>query len=155
MNYTSSAIVHYDLQWIREEKALFSEALAIISSRLNIDPDSVFMGGYSEGGFHTSFLGERVLDRLAGLIILGAGRHAVDHYSISKRRGIRGKPIFIGVGQYDHQNPHAKNTAQFYTRCEADVTFEEWPGVGHGINTPEFPSKMLLNWLENICATKR
>jgi hypothetical protein len=32
------------------------------------------------------------------------------------------------------------------------VTYEEWPGVEHGINTPEFPSKLLLNWLENIFA---
>jgi predicted esterase len=66
---------------------------------------------------------------------------------------IHNKPIFIGVGQNDSvHNPRAKKAARNYKLWGADVTFEEWPGVGHGIRTAEFPSKLLLNWLEGIFA---
>jgi hypothetical protein len=164
MNYTPSGYsgLHHGRQWIRAERALFLEALKITSSRLNVDLELVFMGGASKGGYHTGIIGERVLDSLAGLIILAAGRYAIvkkdtasrtryvtyDHYPLSKK-GIRGKRIFIGVGENDTgHNQRARLGARLYESWGADVTFEEWPGVGHIDIAPEFPSKMLLNWLK-------
>lgn len=152
MNYTKPVSDRRDRQWLSGEKALFFEALAMVSARLSVDPEMVFMGGYSQGGYHTTLLGERVLDRLAGLIILGAGRFFIDH-TPPPMESIRGKPIFIGVGENDSvHNPRAKDAAKTYELWGANVTFEEWPGVGHSINTVEFPSKILLNWLERIFA---
>ena len=136
-------------QWVRREKAQFFEVLEMVSKRLNIDPDLIFMGGYSQGGYHTTLLGEQVLDKLAGLIILGAGRFFIDH--TPPGRNIGNKPVFIGVGEKDEvHNPRAKRAAGNYKRWGADVTFEEWAGVGHGIGTPVFPSKILLSWMEDI-----
>ena len=152
MNYTPLDQGKRTPRWLGREKAFFLEALAMVSARLSVDPEMVFMGGYSQGGYHTTLLGEEVLDRLAGLIVLGAGRFFIDH-SPPPTRLIHNKPIFIGVGENDStHNPRAKEAARNYQIWGADVTFEEWPGVGHGINTPEFPSKILLNWLEGIFA---
>lgn len=152
MNYTLPGYSRYSPQMAGKEQAFFLEALAMVSARLNVEPEMVFMGGYSQGGYHTTFLGERVLDRLAGLIILAAGRYAVDRRP-PPMGSIQGRPVFIGVGQNDSvHNPRARKAAQTYERWKAHVTFEEWPGVGHGINTPEFPSKILLNWLEEVFA---
>ncbi|MDQ1316681.1 MAG: hypothetical protein QG588_329, partial [Candidatus Poribacteria bacterium] len=154
MNYSSQAAEHLGLNFVRFERALFLETLDMVSARLNVDKKIIFMGGYSQGGYSTTLLGEQVIDKLAGFIILGAGRYAVDRYP-PLSRSIRGKPIFIGVGQNDSvHNPRARLAANTYMGWGADVTFEEWAGVGHGINTPEFPSKKLLIWLNDI-VTKR
>ena len=154
MNYSSQAAEHLGLGFVRFERALFLETLDMVSARLNVDKKIIFMGGYSQGGYSTTLLGEQVIDKLAGLIILGAGRYAVDRYP-PLPRSIRGKPIFIGAGQNDTvHNPRARRAANTYMGWGADVTFEEWVGVGHGINTPEFPSKKLLPWLNNV-VTKR
>ena len=152
MNYTPLDSGRRTPQWLDKEKAFFFEALAMVSARLSIDPEMIFMGGYSQGGYHTTLLGEQILDRLAGLIILGAGRLFVDHTPPSSRL-IKSKPVFVGVGENDSvHNPRAKKAAINYERWGADVIFEEWPGVGHGIRTQEFPSKKLLNWMEEIFA---
>jgi len=152
MNYTPLDSGRRTPQWLAKEKAFFFEALAMVSARLSVDPEMIFMGGYSQGGYHTTLLGEEMLDRLAGLIILGAGRFFIDHSPPSMKL-IHNKPIFIGVGQNDSvHNPRAKKAAKTYELWGANVTLEEWPGVGHGIRTAEFPSKILLNWLEEIFA---
>ncbi len=150
MNYTPLDSGRRTPEWVKREKAFFFEALEMVSARVSVDPEMIFMGGYSQGGYHTTLLGEEVLDRLAGLIILGAGRFFVDQ-SPPPTRLIHNKPVFIGVGQEDTvHNPRAKKAASNYQLWGADVTFEEWPGVGHGIRTSEFPSKLLLDWLEKI-----
>ncbi len=152
MNYNPLDSGRRTPEWVKKEKAFFFEALEMVSARLSVDPEMIFMGGYSQGGYHTTLLGEEVLDRLAGLIILGAGRFFIDH-SPPPMRLIHSKPVFIGVGQEDTvHNPRAKKAARNYQLWGADVTFEEWPGVGHGIRTAEFPSKLLLDWLEEIFA---
>lgn len=155
MNYTPAAEKGTNLISIKAEKAFFSEVLDILTKRLNIDKRMIFMGGYSQGGYHTSLLGERLLDNLAGLIILGAGRFTTDRYP-PLLKSISGKPIFIGVGEQDMAHkPRAKSAANVYQAWNASVTYEEWPGFGHHINTPEFPSKILLEWMNNICQKRR
>ena len=130
------------------EKALFDEALAIVSARLNIAKELIFMGGYSQGGYSTTVLGEQMLDKLAGLIVLGAGRTYVDRSSPPGQQ-IRGKPIFYGVGELDEKhNPRARNAVEMYRKWGADVTFEEWEGVEHsGPFSLMLQSTQMLDWL--------
>ena len=117
------------------EKACFNEAVEIVSTRLNVNMKLAFMGGFSQGGYSTSALGERLLDRLAGLVILGAAR-PYGRQLPPRADAIRGKPVFIGVGKKD--DPHrarALAAVTFYKRLGADVTYESWPDLGHTINT--------------------
>jgi predicted esterase len=144
MNYATEAYSHgLGRERIGPEQAFFAEALSIVSSQLNINPKMVFMGGYSQGGYSTTILGEQLLDQLAGLIILGASRSYVDRYPPPAKQ-IQGKPIFIGVGENDERKPQAKETVQIYKDWGADVTFEEWPGARHGDEPKE---TKLLDWL--------
>lgn len=155
MNYTPPAESGTNLLSIKTEKAFFNEVLDILTKQLNIDQKLIFMGGYSQGGYHTSLLGERLLDKLAGLIILGAGRFTAERYP-PLLKSISGKPIFIGVGEQDMvHKTRAKVAANVYQSWNANVTYEEWPGVGHQINTSEFPSKIMLEWLNNVCQKRR
>ena len=130
-----------------KEKRFFDEALALISTRLNVATEYIFMGGYSQGGYSTTVLGEQLLDRLAGRIVLGAGRRDVD-MNPPPAELIRGHPVFYGAGELD--DPHyqrAKRAAQLYTKWGADVTFEGWENETHSLS-PQWSTKTKMQeWL--------
>ena len=118
-----------------KEKIFFDEALELISTRVNVAKEYIFMGGYSQGGYSTTVLGEQLLDRLAGRLVLGAGRRDVD-MNPPPAELIRGHPIFYGAGELD--DPHyqrAKRASGFYTEWGADVTFEGWENETHSLSS--------------------
>lgn len=102
MNYATDAYYkgHLPPTKTAPEKAFFNEVMVLVSARLNIAPDYIFMGGYSQGGYSTTVLGEQLLDRLAGFLILGAGRRNVDTEPPPAEL-IRGYPIFYGAGELE------------------------------------------------------
>ena len=129
------------------EKAFFNEVMVLVSARLNIATDYIFMGGYSQGGYSTTVLGEQLLDRLAGFLILGAGRRNVDVEPPSAEL-IRGHPIFYGAGELDDPHyPRAKRAAGFYTEWGADVTFEGWKDETHKLSPQWMTKTKMREWL--------
>ena len=130
-----------------KEKIFFDEALELISTRLNVAKEYIFMGGYSQGGYSTTVLGEQLLDRLAGRIVLGAGRRDVD-MNPPPTELIRGHPVFYGAGELD--DPHyqrAKRAAQLYTEWGADVTFEGWENETHSLSPKWSTKTKMREWL--------
>ena len=129
------------------EKAFFNEVMALVSARLNIATDYIFMGGYSQGGYSTTVLGEQLLERLTGFLILGAGRRNADTEPPSAEL-IRGHPIFYGAGELDDPHyPRAKRASGFYKAWGADVTFEGWQDETHKL-TPKWLTKTKMReWL--------
>lgn len=98
-----------------------------------------FIGGFSQGGWSTGKLSELSPDTWAGIIITGAGRGS----SISEPN-VKGKAIFIGIGETDPSNAAAKSAAQFYKEHGADVTLEEFKGKAHAVDTAD---AVLRKWL--------
>ena len=130
-----------------KEKTFFDEALELISTRVNVAKEYIFMGGYSQGGYSTTVLGEQLLDRLAGRFVLGAGRRDVD-MNPPPAELIRGHPVFYGAGELD--DPHyqrAKRAAQLYTEWGADVTFEGWPDETHSLSPKWLTKTKMREWL--------
>jgi tetratricopeptide (TPR) repeat protein len=148
MNYATDAYYHkLRFTTTAPEKIFFDEALEIISTRVNVDQDYIFMGGYSQGGYSTTVLGEQLLDRLAGNLVLGAGRCYVD-MNPPPAELIRGHPFFYGVGELDDPHyPRAKRALQFYTECGADVTFEGWKGEAHKLSSHWMAKTRMREWL--------
>ena len=125
----------------------FEEVLALLSARLNIDTDYIFMGGYSQGGYSTTVLGEQLLDRLAGRLVLGAGRRDVD-MNPPPPKLIQGHPVFFGVGALDDPHyPRAKRAAQYYREWGADVTFEAWADETHKLSPEWLKKAKIREWL--------
>lgn len=125
----------------------FEEVLTLLSARLNIATNYIFMGGYSQGGYSTTVLGEQLLDRLAGSLVLGAGRRDVD-MNPPPSKLIQGHPVFFGVGALD--DPHysrAKRAAQYYKEWGADVTFEAWPDETHTLSPEWLKKTKMREWL--------
>lgn len=131
----------------KPEKAYVNEVLDAASQRLNLDRGIIIMGGFSQGGYSTTVLGEQMLDRLAGLVILGAGRRNLDRLP-PNRAQIQKKPIFVGVGANDSlHNGHAHRAVKNYKAWGASVTFEEWPELGHRADER---SIALADWLADV-----
>ena len=129
------------------EKAFFNEVLALVSARLNVAKDYIFMGGYSQGGYSTTVLGEQLLEQIAGFLILGAGRRSVD-MDPPPAELIREHPIFYGAGELDDPHyPRAKRASGFYTEWGADVTFEGWQDETHKLSPRWMTKTKMRDWL--------
>src|SRR5947199_9822366 len=57
---------------------------------------------------------------------------------------LKGKPVFIGAGETDEYLKNAKEAQTAYAGKGAEVTFEEFKGLGHSVDTK---SKLLKDWL--------
>ena len=149
MNYATDAYYKGGLSPYETaaEKRFFEEVLALLSARLNIATAYIFMGGYSQGGYSTTVLGEQLLERLAGRLVLGAGRRDVD-MNPPPAELIRGHPVFFGVGELDEPHyPRAKRAAQHYRNWGADVTFEGWPDETHKLSREWLTKTKMREWL--------
>ena len=129
------------------EIRFFQEVLALLSARLHIATAYIFMGGYSQGGYSTTVLGEQLLDQLAGRLVLGAGRRDMD-MNPPPLELIHEHPVFFGVGALDDPHyPRAKRAAQYYRDWGADVTFEAWPDETHKLSPEWLKKTKMREWL--------
>src|SRR4051812_28934108 len=100
-----------------------------IESKLRVNSKLVFMGGFSQGGWSTASFSNLYMDQLAGLVILGAGGSPGDKGAAL----LKGKPVFVGVGETDDANKNARAARDAFTGKGAEVTFEEFKGLGHSV----------------------
>lgn len=129
------------------EKAFFNEVMALVAARLNIATDYIFMGGYSQGGYSTTVLGEQLLGQLAGFLILGAGRRNVDMEPPAAEL-IREHPVFYGAGELDDPHyPRAQRASGLYKEWGADVTFEGWQDETHSLSSKWLTKTKMQEWL--------
>lgn len=112
-----------------------------VGSKLRINPRLVFMGGFSQGGWSTSRFSNLYIEQLAGLIIMGAGGSPGEKAAPL----LKNKPVFVGIGEMDDANKNARSARDAYTAKGADVTFEEFKGLGHSVDVNDQPLK---DWLK-------
>lgn len=113
-------------------RADFAKARAWIASNANTDPNRLFMGGVSKGGWTASLVGEPELAQLAGLVLLLAGRS----YPVQEAPGGGAyfeRPVYIGDGETDPNMRSARQAHEFFARRKSVVTLEEFPGLGHSL----------------------
>jgi hypothetical protein len=126
------------------EAQTFRAARQWLAAHASLDEARVYLGGVSKGGWTTSLLGEPELPRLAGLIIVLAGR-SFPWSAAPGGAAYRGKPIYIGDGETDNNMRPARQAATFFQRQGAALTFEEYLGLGHA--TPPDATR-LRTWLQ-------
>lgn len=117
------------------------EISRLVRKQLKVDTSMIFIGGFSQGGYTTTVVGEKLAGQVAGLLVLGAGRGG----SGRPGRGLQRKPIYVGCGESDKDHiPRARKAAELYHSVGADVTFEAWQGFGHKVNVE---SEKMRKWL--------
>jgi dienelactone hydrolase len=112
-----------------------------LASKVRINSRLVFMGGFSQGGWSTSKFGNLYIENLAGLVIMGSGGSPNEKAAAL----IKGKPVFVGIGELDDANKNARSARDAYAAKGADVTFEEFKGLAH---TADIKNQPLKDWLQ-------
>ncbi|MGF1484197.1 MAG: alpha/beta hydrolase [Opitutales bacterium] len=115
--------------WKPNDQRFIEEAIREVSERFDVDPERVFLGGHSSGGFMTYRIAFEDVDAFAGYIVAGAAtRRSVP------RPGFEPRPFLIyhakddGVITYDR----AQATREKLEKARYPVTFVEG-NHGHSI----------------------
>ena len=127
----------------RELKSIY-KVQKLASEYFRIDKKRLFLTGFSRGGWRTAALIEQNAKPWAGAAIIAAGRSQFPLPPADGENLLRGKPVYIGAGEKDENMNAAKKAREFFRRRGADVTFEEYKGLGHMFKAD---SKILHDWL--------
>ena len=103
--------------------------LAALSKELPFDRKRIYVSGFSKGGWMASLIQELHPNEIAGAFIGGAGR--VPFMPRTSVRARTPKPVYIGVGEVDANCTASRAGIEYFTRLNAQVTYDEFPGVGH------------------------
>ncbi len=141
MAYRKEGAFSYSDEEISDELGLLGALKKTLVSSLSVDPQRIYVGGFSKGGWQSSMLLDRDRD-LAGGLILGGGvfKERARPVEFSKRI-----PIYIGCGRYDGNYPPAIGALVYFRKLGADATLEAWPDLAHAY--PEKPPEGLRQWL--------
>jgi predicted peptidase len=121
----------------------FMKTVKDLMHSLPIDPDRVYLTGYSMGGFGTfAHLNEEPRMFAAGVAISGG-------VSVSAARNLRRIPLWIFHGEKDNvvSPDGSRAIAKELERLKAPVKYTEFPGEGHGIGGKVFEMPELHTWL--------
>ena len=134
-----------------EEIASFKKVLKDLRSRVNMDPDRVFVSGTSKGGWHVDLFLRRIGPPLIdGAVIIAAGLQ--DHREASAGEGVAGMPIYIGTGETDVNRVPGYRAKGYYSKRNAIVTHEIYEGMGHG---SDMNATRLQAWFDLQAGLKR
>ena len=142
-------------RWNRDGVSKTVEAtIAAARKKFNIDPDRVFLGGHSMGGFGAYHLGQILSDRLAGVWISAGGWWEADF------RAFLGTPVYMQHGWRDcsprpgysgtHALPRrhhwcgvsfARAAHELMARHGVEHVYDEHAG-GHSLSFPEAKEAM-------------
>lgn len=114
-----------------QELAQLERLLNELPRRLRVDRSRVFLAGVSKGGWQVSAFAQSARPAVAGYVILLAGRLPRGR---ADRPDLAGRAVYVGTGEHDQGNAYARMAVQFFDRCGADVTWEEYPDRGHELN---------------------
>lgn len=118
-----------------------------LSRQYPIDPDKVYLTGYSMGGIGTYYLGPRMCDHWAG-IAPGGGAWKGVYWA-----GMLNTPVYIWHGKRDMRGknftdfPHAENAAACLKELGAGYTFEFKAMDSDHMNVPRGEQKLMGEWL--------
>lgn len=132
MDYASEAF-YEDLEHNELDKEIlnFYSTLQAIETCVPVNRDKLVLGGYSQGGYATTLIGERIVDDLAGMIVLGAGR-SEGAKNLPNENQMEGIPIFMAAGMRDFvHGENVEATARVYALLGAEVSMERWPETDH------------------------
>lgn len=141
MSYVKEGTFQLTPEGLAAEMKVLKEVREQLQQRVNLDPERVYVSGFSKGGWMSGLFLQQ--DRsLAGGIILGAGHlHEVKGGSRPFAESI---PIFIGVGRYDGNYPLALQAMVFFRKLGAATVMETWAELGHRF--PQDKSQGLTEW---------
>jgi phospholipase/carboxylesterase len=119
-------------------KASLDELLAFVAElpvEYDIDPNRLYLLGFSQGAILSSALTMMEPAKIAG-VVMHSGYAPVHHTGLDlKADRLAGKPFFLAHGKYDDVIPvtWGRDAQEHLEEAGADVTYKEYP-IGHSIS---------------------
>jgi predicted peptidase len=119
------------------------EAVTAIQQEFHIDPDRLYIGGLSMGGFGTWNVIAEYPDRFAAAAVICGGG------DLTKASRIASIPVWIFHGNRDEAVPVKLSRDMFQALLDAGGSpgYTEYPEVGHASWVPALQDAQLLRWL--------
>jgi phospholipase/carboxylesterase len=120
----------------------------------NIDPQRLYLLGFSQGAILSAALALTMPERIAG-VTMHSGYVPTNVGLELQPEAIKGKPFFLAHGKYDDVIPvtFGRDAEEYLTEAGARVTYQEYP-IGHSISEESLYD--LSEWLTaEIDAAKR
>jgi len=128
-----------------EDTKIVHFVLAALKERLSVDDKKLYAAGFSKGGFYSCELLRLMPDVFAGAIVFGGGTGDPQ----AEWQAMAGKEVFIGCGAEDRYLETAQRARDRLTALGAQVTYEEWPELGHTIGDTTSVQKWLAERTAN------
>ncbi len=133
---------------LNKSVALLERFLDEMASTYSVDPNRLYVGGFSMGGAMAAGLALLFPERIAGAVILSS--YLPLHAGLEfKTEQAAGHPFFQAHGMYDPVIPvsHARETRDFLATADVDLTYREYP-IAHQISGPELAD--LRTWFAEV-----
>ncbi len=141
MTYQNKGRFNYSDEEISNELGLLGALKKTLVGSLSVDPQRIYVGGFSKGGWHSAMLLDH--DReLAGGLVLGGG---VFKERASPVKFSKPTSIYIGCGRFDGNYPPSIGALVYFRKLGADVNLEAWPDLAHAY--PDKPPEAMRQWL--------
>lgn len=141
MAYRNQGNFTYSDQEISDELGLLGALKKTLVGSLSVDPQRIYVGGFSKGGWHSAMLLDH--DReLAGGLILGGGVFKERPSPVKFQKPV---PLYIGCGRFDENYPPSIGALVYFRKLGAEATLEAWPETAHVL--PEKPPEGMRQWL--------
>ncbi len=129
MEYVTRGKAPPTVDYLALEIELLREVRAWLAEKVSIEPKRTIVGGFSKGGWVTSEMAEVYSSDFAGVYILGAGKN---WRNVRKAVPIRNKlPVYIGIGQFDPNNPYSVRAAGYFRELGAVSFLDEYLAEAH------------------------
>ncbi|MFT7304450.1 MAG: dienelactone hydrolase [Akkermansiaceae bacterium] len=142
MTYTHRGKFTLSPQSFAAEQKIYHTVRSIMIAKHGTDPDKLYIGGFSLGGWHTDLM-LQAEPTISGGIIIGAG-HAQIAPGAMKKYPAK-KPIHIALGRSDGSYTYALKGFLHHRQLGGTVSLEVWPSLGHAY--PENGSDSIRQWL--------
>lgn len=142
MTYTHQGKFTLSPQSFASEQKVYHTVRSLLIDNHGTDPDKLYVGGFSLGGWHSDLL-LQAEPTISGGIIIGAG-HAQMAPGAMKKYSSK-KPVHIAIGRSDGNYTYALKGFLHHRKLGGAVSLEVWPTLGHAY--PEKGSDSIRQWL--------
>ena len=143
MTYTDGGRATLSQEPLTEEIKAFQRVRQQLLRQHASDPDRLYVGGFSLGGWHSDLMLQSV-PSLRGGIILGAGHARRPPGALSKYADQ--KSVHIGVGRGDPNYLFALRAFLHHRKLGGELSMEVWPNLAHAY--PRDGSDSMRQWLK-------
>lgn len=133
---------------IEHSIGLLDRFLGELLATYPIDPDRLFIGGFSMGAMMAGAISLLHPERVRGTIMI-SGALPPDATGRYRMSDVAGLPIFIGHGTEDPVVPilYARMTRDYLLNTPVQITYREYP-TGHGVTLEEITD--LAAWFTEV-----